>query len=135
MNRSYRNEAFATHRQKEARNLIDEYVEFGFTIQKISEKTGLATSTISSWFRDACPNPRTLRKLKLIKSEIKKEKKHREHKIECEKWVAKGGHSLVEEYEELRNSNIPNSEVDEERFFYLMRHESDGFFLGLVKRY
>jgi transcriptional regulator with XRE-family HTH domain len=135
MTRSYRNQGFATHRQNEARDLIDEYVESGFTIQRISEKTGIATSTISSWFRDAHPNPRTLRKLKLIKSEIDRENKLREHEIECEKWIAKGGFSLVDEYQELRNKKPPYSEVEEERFMFLMRHESDGFFLGLVKRY
>jgi len=104
-----RKQSFASRRQQEARNLIHSLTDLGMSLGAISEETGIARSTISAWFRDAKPTPRTVSRLQFILDRIKNEmveKTEREiANSEIENWYAEGGNERVARFEEWIHTN------------------------------
>jgi len=145
MRRSTRNQSFAGSRQKTAIKIIHELTELGISITEISKRTRIATNTISKWFHDSCPNPRTLSRLQALKSKILEEKeedtKRNEAFAEYIEWEKAGGMERVEKFQdwlrrlgkgedcELRNDH-PNHKEYFAHWEVEKTHQYKGYHLG-----
>lgn len=129
-------------RQKTALRLIDEYTNAGYTITQISEKCNIATSTISKWYHDACPTPRTLSKLDRIGTEIQLNKQRNKLIIRMQNWGENGGKErvrafnnwLVDNEDDLCN-NKDGTLKNPEAFAHWqkeIRHKEEGKNIGAI---
>jgi len=112
------------------------------SLGQISEETGIARSTISSWFRDSKPTPRTLSKLEFVLKQIQRESERKiKREIDnqrIENWDANGGLDRVKEFTKwvrgigdgLRNDH-PDFNVNFPHWEKERKHVWEGHQLGL----
>jgi len=144
MQRSTRNQAFASSRQKSARKLIHELTNLGISITEISKRTKIASSTISKWFIESCPNPRTLSKLEFLKDKIISENTQKNRlqvrDSDVDKWQKAGGLTRVHEFAEWQDENAMTLRNDHPKFQENFAHweiekdhKAEGKRLGFVE--
>ena len=92
-------------RRKTALNLIEKYTNAGYTISKISRKCRIATSTISKWYHDACPTPRTLARLQFLNTEIEQYEREISAQIQRAIWEENGGIERVRKFWDWKDKN------------------------------
>lgn len=132
-------------RQNTALRLIEEYTKAGYTIGQISEICDISRSTISKWYHDGKPHPRTLAKLHRLENRIRSDKEFKEYKDAGVKWHLDGGLERVSKFriwmqtneDQVLNNPETRELVNPEAFAHWERefkHKFLGRSLGLLKR-
>lgn len=121
------------NRNRRAIEMVDSYLRMGWTKTAIAEHCNIALSTIRRWEEGSSPNLSTMRRLESIQTAIVRELKASKRERDIQAWHRNGGMELVKEYRELKEKgNLTKAEED--RYWELNKHESDGYFLNLYDR-
>jgi len=90
------------NRNRRAIELLDSYLNIGWTKTAIAEHCNIALSTIRRWEEGSSPNLSTMRRLESIETAIERQKKVSKYHTDVEAWHEAGGHEWIETLKDVQ---------------------------------